>query len=117
MQSFKTTDVSFSPWFQALANFSSAIFKRYPIDATGLLQYVANQLKDGKNLDLIVLRDLVSNCSGVEAGTDLTQEHIDALGGGDLLKQETGFGSQSKVGHYIQSLCSLHYSIYSIPGE
>jgi THO complex subunit 2 len=58
---------------------------------------VANQLKDGNNLDLIVLRDLVSNCSGVEAGTDLTQEHLDALGGGDLLKQETGFGSQSKV--------------------
>lgn len=99
--------MSFSPWFQALASFSSAIFKRYPIDATGMLQYVANQLKDGKNLDLIVLRDLVSNCSGVEAGTDLTQEHIDALGGGDLLKQETGFGSQSKVNPCL----FLYYSV------
>uniref|UniRef100_A0A915DV85 Uncharacterized protein n=1 Tax=Ditylenchus dipsaci TaxID=166011 RepID=A0A915DV85_9BILA len=43
----------------SLANFSAAVCKRYSIDFSGILQYIANQLKDGKNLDLIVLREIV----------------------------------------------------------
>ena len=31
-----------------LANFSANVFKKYPIELTGLLQYVANQLKAAK---------------------------------------------------------------------
>ena len=31
-----------------LASFSSAIFKKYQIELTGLLEYVLNQLKAGK---------------------------------------------------------------------
>ena len=40
----------FSPHFPpaGLANFSANVFKKYPIELTGLLQYVANQLKAAK---------------------------------------------------------------------
>ena len=36
--------------FSGLANFSANVFKKYPIELTGLLQYVINQLKAGKRL-------------------------------------------------------------------
>ena len=35
-------------FFAGLASFCGAVFKKYPIDLSGLLQYVANQLKAGK---------------------------------------------------------------------
>lgn len=31
-----------------LSQFCGAVFKKYPTDITGLLQYIANQLKSGK---------------------------------------------------------------------
>lgn len=39
---------SISLWLQSLASFCGAIFKKYNIELTGLLQYVANQLKAQK---------------------------------------------------------------------
>lgn len=45
---FKTSDGAFSLWLISLSNFSAAVYRRYSIDFSGLLQYIANQLKDGK---------------------------------------------------------------------
>jgi hypothetical protein len=47
-QDFKISDISYSPWLQSLAAVAAAIFKRYAIDFGGILQYIANQLKDQK---------------------------------------------------------------------
>jgi len=47
-QGFKISDISYSPWLQSLAAVAAAIFKRYAIDFGGILQYIANQLKDQK---------------------------------------------------------------------
>ena len=44
----KHEDTNVSTWLQGLANFCASVFKKYPIELTGLLQYVANQLKAGK---------------------------------------------------------------------
>ena len=44
----KLEDTNLSSWLQILASFSANIFKKYPVDLTGLLQYVTNQLKAGK---------------------------------------------------------------------
>ena len=41
-----------------LAIFSANVFKKYPIELTGLLQYVANQLKAGKRLICSVDHDV-----------------------------------------------------------
>lgn len=40
--------MSFSPPVLGLASFCGAVFRKYPIELAGLLQYVANQLKAGK---------------------------------------------------------------------
>lgn len=41
----KHDGTSISSWFKSLSNFCGVIFKKYTIELTGLLQYVANQLK------------------------------------------------------------------------
>lgn len=46
----KSTDVVFNLWLTSLATFSAATYRRYPIDFSGILQYVTNQLKDNKKL-------------------------------------------------------------------
>jgi THO complex subunit 2 len=48
-----------SMWLTALSAFCGAIYKKYNIDLTGLLQYVANQLKAQKSLDLLILQVLI----------------------------------------------------------
>lgn len=45
---FKHDGTSISLWLQSLASFCGAIFKKYSIELSGLLQYVANQLKSQK---------------------------------------------------------------------
>jgi THO complex subunit 2 len=39
-------------------------------------------------MDLLVLREIVANISGVEHSSDLTQEHLEALCGGEVLRAE-----------------------------
>ena len=45
-----------SLWLTSLSGFCGAIYKKYNMDLTGLLQYVANQLKAQKSLDLLILQ-------------------------------------------------------------
>lgn len=44
----KHDSTSISTWLQSLAIFAGAVYKKYSIELTGLLQYVANQLKAQK---------------------------------------------------------------------
>lgn len=44
----KHDSTSISMWLQSLAIFAGAVYKKYSIELTGLLQYVANQLKAQK---------------------------------------------------------------------
>lgn len=46
----KHEDTNLSSWLQGLASFCANVFKKYPIDLSGLLQYITNQLKAGKRL-------------------------------------------------------------------
>lgn len=55
---FKHDGTSISLWLQSLASFCGAIFKKYNIELTGLLQYVANQLKAQKRY--VVYKKLIS---------------------------------------------------------
>jgi THO complex subunit 2 len=74
-----------------LANFSSAILKKYQIDLAGLLQYVANQLKAGKSFDLLILKEVVQKMTGIEVSEEATPEQLLAMTGGELLRQEGGY--------------------------
>ena len=92
----KHDGTSISLWLQSLSNFCGAVFKKYNIELTGIMQYVANQLKNKKSLDLLILKEVVLKMSGVEAAEDMTNEQIDAMSGGELLRQEAGSFSQIK---------------------
>uniref|UniRef100_A0A182MYW7 THO complex subunit 2 n=1 Tax=Anopheles dirus TaxID=7168 RepID=A0A182MYW7_9DIPT len=85
---------SISLWLQSLANFCGAIYKKYNIELSGLLQYVANQLKSHKSLDLLILKEVVQKMAGIEAAEEMTSEQLQAMCGGELLRGEAGYFSQ-----------------------
>lgn len=92
----KHDGTSISLWLQSLSNFCGAIFKKYNIELTGILQYVANQLKDKRSLDLLILKEVVLKMSGIEAAEEMTDEQINAMAGGEILRQEAGSFNQIK---------------------
>lgn len=92
----KHDGTSISLWFQSLASFGGSVFKKYPIDISGLLQHVANQLIAGKSLDLLILKEVVQKMAGIEASEELTTEQLDAMTGGELLRSEGGYFNQMR---------------------
>ncbi|XP_017152639.1 THO complex subunit 2 isoform X1 [Drosophila miranda] len=91
---FKDDGTSLSLWLQSLASFCGTIYKKYSIELSGLLQYVANQLKSQKSLDLLILREIVHKMAGVESCEEMTNEQLQALCGGEQLRGEAGYFSQ-----------------------
>ncbi|KAI0218636.1 THO complex subunit 2 [Lamellibrachia satsuma] len=87
----KLDDTNISLWLQSLANFSGTVFKKYQIELTGLLQYVANQLKACKSVDLLILREVIMKMAGIEISEEITSDQLEAMSGGELLKQEGGY--------------------------
>uniref|UniRef100_A0A0K2TBN1 THO complex subunit 2 n=1 Tax=Lepeophtheirus salmonis TaxID=72036 RepID=A0A0K2TBN1_LEPSM len=92
----KHDGTSISSWSQSLSNFCGSVFKKYNIELTGILQYVANQLKSKKSLDLLIMKEIVLKMSGIEAAEEMTNEQIDAMAGGEILRSEAGSFSQVK---------------------
>ncbi|XP_043560804.1 THO complex subunit 2 isoform X1 [Chiloscyllium plagiosum] len=90
----KHDDTTISTWLQSLASFCGAIFRKYPIELTGLLQYVANQLKAGKSFDLLILKEVVQKMAGIEITEEMTTEQLEAMTGGEQLKAEGGYFGQ-----------------------
>ncbi|XP_063708097.1 THO complex subunit 2 [Culicoides brevitarsis] len=85
---------SLSLWLQSLASFCGAIFKKYNIELNGLLQYVANQLKGQKSLDLLILKEIVQKMTGIEAAEEMTVDQVRAMCGGEILRGEAGYFAQ-----------------------
>lgn len=90
----KHEGTSISAWFLSLANFCGSVIKKYQIELPGLLQFVANQLKLGKCLDLLILKEIVQKMTGIETSEEMTIEQIEALSGGELLRSEGGTFNQ-----------------------
>ncbi|VVC38245.1 THO complex, subunitTHOC2, C-terminal,THO complex subunit 2, N-terminal domain,THO complex [Cinara cedri] len=90
----KHDGTSISVWLQSTASFCGAIFKKHPIELTGILQYVANQLKTENSLDLLILKEIVLRMAGVEVMEQITPDQIEAMSGGDYLKTEAGYYNQ-----------------------
>jgi len=90
----KCDDTNISNWLQSLASFCGNILKKYNIELSGLLQYVANQLKAGKSLDLLIMKEVVQKMSGIEISEEVTNDQLEALHGGELLKNEAGYFGQ-----------------------
>lgn len=90
----KHDGASISPWILSLANFCGSVVKKYPVQLPGLFQFIANQLKAERSLDLLILKEIVSKMAGIEATESMTNEQLAALSGGDLLRQEGGYFTQ-----------------------
>ncbi|XP_017775974.1 PREDICTED: THO complex subunit 2 isoform X2 [Nicrophorus vespilloides] len=90
----KHDSTSISNWLQSLSSFCGAVFKKYNIELTGLLQFVANQLKAQKSLDLLILKEIIQKMAGIDTIEDLTMDQLNAMSGGELLKVEAGYFSQ-----------------------
>ncbi|XP_030836802.1 THO complex subunit 2 isoform X1 [Strongylocentrotus purpuratus] len=90
----KHDETSLSLWMQSLAAFCGAMFRKYNIELTGLLQFVANQLKVGKSFDLLILREVVLKMAGIEVTEEMTADQLEALAGGELLRAEGGYFTQ-----------------------
>ncbi|XP_068267883.1 THO complex subunit 2 isoform X1 [Nyctibius grandis] len=90
----KHDDTTISSWLQSLASFCGAVFRKYPIELAGLLQYVANQLKAGKSFDLLILKEVVQKMAGIEITEEMTIEQLEAMTGGEQLKAEGGYFGQ-----------------------
>ncbi|CAL1526810.1 unnamed protein product [Lymnaea stagnalis] len=90
----KTDNMNISLWLQSLANFAGAICRKYQVELTGILQYVANQLKAGKSIDLLLLREVVQKMAGIEISEEVTDDQLEAMAGGELVRQEGSNFSQ-----------------------
>ncbi|XP_053229209.1 THO complex subunit 2 [Podarcis raffonei] len=90
----KHDDTTISSWLQSLASFCGAVFRKYPIELAGLLQYVANQLKAGKSFDLLILKEVVQKMAGIEITEEMTMDQLEAMTGGEQLKAEGGYFGQ-----------------------
>ena len=92
----KTDGTSISMWLTALSSFCGSVFKKHNIELTGLLQYVANQLKAKHSLDLLIIKEIVAKMGGIEGLEEMTAEQLEASAGGELLRQEAASFTQIK---------------------
>ncbi|XP_072302484.1 THO complex subunit 2 isoform X2 [Eucyclogobius newberryi] len=93
-EKMKHDDTTISSWLQSLASLCGAVFRKYPIELAGLLQYVTNQLKAGKSFDLLILKEVVQKMAGIEITDEMTSEQMEAMTGGEQLKAEGGYFGQ-----------------------
>jgi THO complex subunit 2 len=86
-----------SRWLLALSKFSGKVFRRYSnMDATPILQYVADQLHRGNSTDLIILEELIGQMSGVVSDLDFNDAQLLAMTGGEALRRQTLINLQDK---------------------
>ena len=108
----KTDGTSISMWLTALSSFCGSVFKKHNIELTGLLQYVANQLKAKHSLDLLIIKEIVTKMGGVEGVEEMTAEQLEASAGGELLRQEAASFTQVSailyLGKLSKSICKKH---------
>lgn len=86
-----------SRWLLALSRFSGKVFKRYSImNLIPLIQYVNDQLHRGNSTDLVILKELISQMSGIVPDTDFNDSQLVAMTGSELLRRQTLINLQDK---------------------
>lgn len=88
--------LALAAWLTSLSTFSANIILKYKVDFTGFLEYISNQLKAGNSMDLVLLTDLIQKMTGIETIQAITDERLEALMGGDLLRTEGAYLNQEK---------------------
>ncbi len=87
----KHDSTNISSWLQSIATFCALTFKKYPIELIAMIQLVINQLKNKKSFDLLILQEIVQKMCGIEVLSEVNDLQLEAMAGGDLLRQEAGY--------------------------
>ena len=90
----KSDGQNLADWLTALAEMVGSVSRRYPhIELGAMMKYVCMQLLSDNSHDLIVLRKIIAQMSGVEAIEDVTETQLLGQTGGPALRGETNIGS------------------------
>ncbi|XP_055340190.1 THO complex subunit 2-like [Paramacrobiotus metropolitanus] len=94
MSSFRKHDqVTILPGYRFIAVFAATFTKKQTVDVEPVIDYLVGMLKNGQTVDLLVLKELVHKLSGIELSEGVTEEQLEALAGGDVLKSEGAYFS------------------------
>jgi len=54
-------------WFSSLCTFAGSLYKTLPcLDLSAIMQYILKALKNGQTMDLLILKELISQLTGIE---------------------------------------------------
>ncbi|KAK9469171.1 transcription factor/nuclear export subunit protein 2-domain-containing protein [Lipomyces arxii] len=76
-------------WLQSLAAFTAKLCKEYvQMSPTPLLQYLQRQLHKSDSSDILLLQELLEQMAGIIPLTNLTDQQLEGLAAGRILKSE-----------------------------
>ena len=71
-----------------LSSFTGQLFRRYSADLTPMIRYIVHQLQNGQTTELVVLREIIRNMTGITPLPSMTDSQIVAMAGGPYLRIE-----------------------------
>jgi THO complex subunit 2 len=90
----KADGQNLADWLTALAELAGSVARRYPhIELGAIMKYVGMQMISDNSHDLIVLRKIIGQMTGIEAIEDLTSAQLVGQTGGPTLRAETNQSS------------------------
>ncbi|KAJ6816641.1 THO complex subunit 2 [Iris pallida] len=112
-EKLKDDGLNLSDWLQSLASFWGHLCKKYPsMELRGLFQYLANQLKKGVGIELVLLQELIQQMANVQYTENMTDDQLGAMAGSDTLRyQATLFGMTRNNKALIRSMNRLRDSL------
>jgi THO complex subunit 2 len=85
----KEDGTSVAVWLTGLSAFCAKLFRRYAyMDVSMAATYIACQLKASNIYDLIVLRELLTQMTGILVRENLSDYQLSCYTGGDVLKEQ-----------------------------
>lgn len=92
----KEDGLSASAWLQSVATFIGEIASKHAaMDLKPVIQQIANQLKTRSLADLITLKQLISNMSGIDPLENISKQQIECFSGGPILFAEGANATRS----------------------
>ena len=86
----KSDGINESHWYQSLCTFTGSLFKRYPeLTLQPFIDYCIKQYINDQAVDVLLLKELLSNMTGIDQYEESSDTVIDARTGGRLLNSET----------------------------
>lgn len=102
-----------TPSFTALSMFTGKLLKKYSdiMDPTPVLEFVANKLRMNQRVELIVLQEIITSMAGIVSEQNLNDAQLQALAGGEALRQQVLASLQDRRVEAQQSASRLINSL------